>query len=176
MNEHMKTVPDFEDILVLFEKHSVRYLVIGGVAFVFHVKPRYTKDLDIWVDSARDNVMRANQALAEFGSPHLMDAGNADQVLQIGVPPNRVDLLMQVTGPTFGDAWETRVRAQYGSAEVNWIGLESLIDIKGRIDVPRHQTDAMELRMVRDMRARKTHATSKGRTPPRRHRAKPPRK
>jgi len=59
MSERMKTVPDFEDLLVLFEKHGVRCLIIGGVAFVFHVKPRYTKDLDVWVDNAPENMMRA---------------------------------------------------------------------------------------------------------------------
>jgi hypothetical protein len=47
MNESMKTVPDFEDILAMLERYGVRYLVIGGVAFVFHVKPRYTKGLDV---------------------------------------------------------------------------------------------------------------------------------
>lgn len=155
MIEPMKTVPDFEDLLTLLEKHSVRYLIIGGVAFVFHVKPRYTKDLDIWVDSARNNVMRTNQALAEFGSPHLLDIDDTGQVLQVGVPPNRVDLLTQITGPTFQHAWRTRVRSPYGGTEVNWIGLDNLIDIKEHIDVPRHQSDVTDLRKVREMRAHK---------------------
>jgi predicted nucleotidyltransferase len=152
MSKRMKTVSDFEDMLSLLEKHCVRYLVIGGVAFVFHVKPRYTKDLDVWVDNEPDNVMRANRALAEFGSPLLMDVGEASQVLQVGVPPNRVDLLTHVEGPPFDDAWATKIRAQYGGAQVNWIGIESLIDIKSRIDDPRHQSDVKYLRKVKEMR------------------------
>jgi len=164
MSERMKTVSDFEDMLALLEKHGVRYLVIGGVAFVFHVKPRYTKDLDVWVDNEADNVIRANRALVEFGSPHLLDVGDADQVVQVGVPPNRVDLLTHVEGPTFDDAWATRIRAQYGRAQVNWIGLESLIDIKGRIDVSRHQTDVRELLKVRDIRAGKARKPARKKT------------
>jgi len=150
----MKTVPDFEDMLAVLEKHGVRYLIIGGVAFVFHVKPRYTKDLDVWVDSEPDNVTRANRALEEFGSPQLLDAGKAGQILQVGTAPNRVDLLMHVGGPTFEEAWATRIRAQYGRDEVNWIGLESLLDIKARIDVPKHQADAKDLRKVKAMKKR----------------------
>ena len=171
MSERMKTVPDFEDMLRLLEKHGVRYLVIGGVAFVFHVKPRYTKDLDVWVDSDPDNVMRANRALAEFGSPHLLDVGDANQVLQVGVPPNRVDLLTHVEGPTFGDAWATKIRAQYGRAQVNWIGMESLIDIKSRIDDPRHKSDVRYLLKVKAMkkaRKRRERRPTQAATGPRR--------
>ena len=153
MSEHMKTVPDFVDMLALLEKHDVRYLIIGGVAFIFHVKPRYTKDLDVWIDNQPDNVTRANCALKEFGSPNLLDAGNADQVLQVGIAPNRVDLLTRVEGHAFDAAWATRIRALYGNAEVNWIGLESLLDIKSGIDDPRHQSDAKYLRKVKDMRS-----------------------
>jgi hypothetical protein len=152
MNERMKTVPDFEDMLALFEKHRVRYLVIGGVAFVFHVKPRYTKDLDVWVADDADNVNRVNGALAEFGSPHLLDVGVAGQVLQVGLPPNRVDLLTHVEGVSFDRAWKTRVRSRYGKTEVNWIGLEELISVKSRIPVARHQQDVLDLRRVKDMR------------------------
>ena len=65
----MDTVQDFEDILHMLEKHAVRYLIIGGLAFIYHAKPQYTKDLDLWIDPATENVDRANKALAEFGSP-----------------------------------------------------------------------------------------------------------
>ncbi len=164
MSERMKTVPEFEDMLAMLEKHGVRYLVIGGMAFVFHVKPRYTKDLDVWVDNEPENMQRANHALAEFGSPYLLDVEDADQVLQVGVAPNRVDLLTHVEGSTFDDAWTTRIRSQYGRTNVNWIGLESLIDIKSRIDSSRHQADVRDLRKVRDIRAgKKRKARGRGR-------------
>jgi hypothetical protein len=62
------TIHDFEDMLELLDRHRVRYLIIGGLAFIYHAKPRYTKDMDLWLDSEPENVERANIALSEFGS------------------------------------------------------------------------------------------------------------
>ena len=58
---------DFEDMLSLLHRHDVRYLIIGELAFIYHAKPRYTKDMDLWIDAERENINRANLALAEFG-------------------------------------------------------------------------------------------------------------
>ena len=58
----MDTVQDFEDILHMLEKHAVRYMIIGGLAFIYHAKPRYTKDLDLWINSATENEYRAKKA------------------------------------------------------------------------------------------------------------------
>ena len=151
----METVRDFEDILDLFERHAVRYLIIGGLAFIFHAKPRYTKDIDLWVDPQPENVERANRALAEFGSPSLLSPGKHDEILQLGVEPNRVDLLQDPGGKCglrFGDAWPRRVESKYGAASACWIDIDSLIAIKSGIDHPRHQDDARVLREVRDRR------------------------
>ena len=60
----MGTVQDFEDLLDLFARFEVRYLIIGGLAFISHAKPRYTKDMDLWLDPAAENIQRANLALA----------------------------------------------------------------------------------------------------------------
>ena len=159
----MDTVHDFEDLLEIFGKFEVRYLIIGGLAFIYHAKPRYTKDLDLWVDPEPVNVGRTNEALvlclrhglprardhfvrcqgatrqayweyvdesrrrqrakgaeilvshvgdtalAAFGSPHLLDAREIDEILQLGVAPNRIDLLRNPEGPTFDEAWRRRV-------------------------------------------------------------------
>ncbi len=64
----METIQDFEDILALLEKHKVRYLIIGGLAFIYHAKPRYTKDINIWIERTPTNIDRINKVLAEFGS------------------------------------------------------------------------------------------------------------
>lgn len=151
----MDTVRDFEDILELFDRHGARYLIIGGLAFIFHAKPRYTKDIDLWIDPDPANVERANRALAEFGSPHLLDSGTPDEILQLGVAPNRIDLLLEpggTSGLRFEAAWERRIESRYGAAPANWIDLEGLIAIKSGIDHPRHQDDARVLREVRKSR------------------------
>lgn len=152
MSRPMDTIPDFEDMLTLFDKHGVKCLVIGGLAFVFHVKPRFTKDMDVWVGCDPENLRKVNLALAEFGSPQLLDIDKDDQVLQVGVAPNRVDILTHLDGPVFEDAWRRRIRATYGKAPVNWIDLDGLLDIKARIDDPRHQSDARYLRKVKEMK------------------------
>jgi len=149
----VETVRDFEDILELFERHDVHYLIIGGLAFIFHAKPRYTKDIDLWLDPDHANVERANRALVEFGSPYLLDEEQRSEILQLGVAPNRVDLLRDPGGSSgifFDDAWPRRIESRYGTARAYWIDLDSLIAIKSGIDHPRHQDDARVLREVRD--------------------------
>jgi hypothetical protein len=148
------TIPDFEDLLILLQRHEVRYLVIGGLAFIYHARPRYTKDMDLWIDPLPGNVKRANAALAEFGSPHLLAVDEPEEILQLGVLPNRIDLLRAIEGPGFDRAWRRRVRGKYGRADVNWMDLDSLIDVKSRIDDPRHRRDVRDLKKVRALRAR----------------------
>jgi len=168
----MDAVRDFEDLLSLLRKHEVRYLVIGGLAFIYHARPRYTKDMDLWVDPSPANVRRANAALAEFGSPHVLEVDDPDEILQIGLPPNRIDLLRAIDGPPFGQAWKQRIEGKYGRTAVNVIDLESLIEIKSRIDDPRHQRDVRDLEAVRAMKARGSArpAASPGRPPKRKAR------
>ena len=144
----MRSVPDFEDMLTLLHRHRVRYLIIGGMAFIFHAKPRYTKDIDLWLAGDAENIVRTNRALGDFGSPGLLDPGADEQILQIGVAPNRIDLLRRISGADFDSAWNRRIESKYGTAPANWVHLEDLLDIKASIDVPRHQEDARVLREV----------------------------
>ncbi len=150
----METVVDFEDMLTLLDEHDVRYLIVGGLAFIYHAKPRYTKDMDLWLAPHPDNVERANAALGEFGSPSLLDPANNDEILQLGVAPNRIDLLRNPGDLDFDVAWQRRIESRYGRARAFWIDLDSLIAIKSGIDHPRHQEDARVLRQVREGRSR----------------------
>lgn len=86
----MDTVQDFEDLLELLGRFEIRYLIIGGLAFIYPAKPRYTKDMDLWVGPDPENVLRANRALAAFGSPHLLESGRLDEVLQPPAPGRRL--------------------------------------------------------------------------------------
>jgi len=154
----METIHDFEDMLLLLEKNRVRYLIIGGLAFIYHAKPRYTKDMDLWIDPDLENVRRANKALAEFGSPFLINTEKKEEILQIGIAPDRIDLLRHVAGARFETAWKKRIRGKYGKVVANWIDLDSLIRIKGKIDHPRHKEDA---RVLREVRKRKFESSKK---------------
>jgi hypothetical protein len=156
----METIQDFEDMLKLLDEHGVRYLIIGGLAFIYHAKPRYTKDMGIWIEPLRGNVKKANEALAEFGSPYLLEPGTISEILQLGMAPDRIDFHLRIEGALFKTAWGKRIKGHYGSAPANWIDIDSLIRIKDRIDDPRHQDDARILREVkRNLKRKKTKKT-----------------
>ena len=144
----MRITEDFRDLLFLLEREEIRYLIIGGYAYSLHAEPRYTKDLDIWIEQTPANVHGANRVLAEFGSPELLDPGASSEILQLGVEPNRIDLFLSIPGVIFKDAWATRVRAPYGDQDVNWIGMDGLIKAKGATGRPRDLADVEVLRKL----------------------------
>ena len=114
----MEISSDFEEFFALLNKHEVRYLVVGGYAFAIHGRPRFTDDLDIFLLVEEENANRALQALREFGFADLSlsaeDLLEPGQVVQIGNPPLRIDLLTSIDGVEFTEAWERRVTATYG--------------------------------------------------------------
>jgi hypothetical protein len=146
----MEITKDFRDLLLVFEKYGVRYLIVGGYAFAFHAFPRYTKDLDVLIDNRRKNVEKANLALKEFGSPFFLDPKDKNAILQLGIAPNRIDILMKIENVSFGTTWKDRVRGKYGDISVNWMGLTSLIRSKNKIDRERHREDVKYLIRVRE--------------------------
>ncbi len=103
---------DFKDLLRAFNANAVKYLIIGGHAFSVHSEPRTTKDLDLFIRSDPENAKAAFRALAQFGAP-LQGMSEADFVdgttFQIGQPPNRIDVLQQISGITFDEAWPNRI-------------------------------------------------------------------
>ena len=149
----MEAIKDFEDMLELLDAHHARYLIIGGLAFIYHAKPRYTKDMDLWIDPSPDNVQRTNQALTEFGSPFHINPEKVEEILQLGVAPNRIDFLLSIKGLSFNQAWQNRIEGRYGEATANWIDLNDLIRIKSQIDRPRHQED---VRVLQEVKKRKS--------------------
>ncbi|MGD0732559.1 MAG: DUF6036 family nucleotidyltransferase [Terracidiphilus sp.] len=103
---------DFQDILRAFNAHNVKYLVVGGFAFGVHLEPRATKDIDLWIRTDPENARAVFQALAEFGAPisgmtasDFMDGS----IFQMGQPPERIDILQQISGLDFDSAWEHRL-------------------------------------------------------------------
>lgn len=121
---------DFKDFIELLNANQVRYLVVGGYAVALHGHPRYTKDLDVWVERSRENAQALLQALAEFGMQSLGltadDFLEPDQVVQLGYPPNRIDILVAVSGVEFADCYPQCVKIQLDGVEVNFIDLENL--------------------------------------------------
>lgn len=150
---------DFKELLEAFTKHSVRFLLVGGYAVVEYTEPRFTKDLDLWVGHDVTNAPRVVAALKEFGAP-LFGATEGDfctpgNVLQIGSPPTRVDILTSIDGVKFDEAWDRRKIVEIDEIEVPVISLEDLIANKESTGRPRDTLEAEMLREARDATLKK---------------------
>jgi predicted nucleotidyltransferase len=132
---------DFKEFIQSLNDNGVHYLVVGGYAVAQHGHPRYTKDIDIWIEMTRQNAARMIKALEQFGfaSLGLKDADflETDQIIQLGYPPSRVDILTTLSGVEFAECYPSRVIVEMDSIPVNFIGLEHLI--RNKKAVGRHQ-------------------------------------
>ena len=114
-----------------FNAADVRFLIVGAYALALHGRPRATGDLGLWVEATPENAARIMRALAVFGAPvsdiSADDFARLGVVYQIGVPPGRIDILTELTGLSFADAWPDRVRRPSGDVEVDFIGRASFL-------------------------------------------------
>ena len=126
--------PDFRDLLAVFAAQKVDYLVVGGYAVGFHARPRFTKDIDLWVGHAPDNLKRVRAALEEFGAPAAMleqlESALDEDVLWMGVPPVRIDVVKGVPGGDFPACLGRRVNTTWDGVSVSIISKDDLIAIK----------------------------------------------
>ena len=126
--------PDFKDLLAAFAAEGVEYLVVGGYAVGFHARPRFTKDIDLWIGDDPANLQRIRRALLAFGAPPALmdeiDAAGPEDVLWMGSPPLRIDLLKGVPGGLFAQAYANRIETTWDGIPVSIIGLDDLILIK----------------------------------------------
>jgi hypothetical protein len=123
--------PDFVDLLRAFAAADVRFLIVGAYALAHHGRPRATGDLDVWVDPTPENAVRVMSALAAFGAPLAgvteEDFSRPGIVLQIGVPPGRIDILTELTALTFEEAWPGRDEGRFGDLTVGFLGREAFV-------------------------------------------------
>ena len=107
----------FKDHLSILNADNVRYLVVGGYAVMKYTEPRYTKDLDLWVDASAENARAAFAALRRFGAPlknlSASDFAREGSIYQMGRPPARVDVLTSIEGVRFVDAWRNRLTSDF---------------------------------------------------------------
>jgi predicted nucleotidyltransferase len=122
---------DFREFIQSLNDNQVRYLVVGGYAVALHGYPRYTKDIDIWIDLTDDNASRMILALEQFGFGSLglkeQDFLEADTIVQLGYPPRRVDILTTLSGVDFNPCFAVRVVVEMQGTQVNFIDLDNLI-------------------------------------------------
>ncbi len=124
---------DFLDLLSALRASNARFLVVGAHALGVHGVPRATADLDVWIEPTAENAARVWQALAAFGAPlralgvSESDLATPDMVIQLGLPPARIDLLTGVTGLDFEDAWKDRLVAPFAGLDVPFLGRRSFL-------------------------------------------------
>ena len=125
---------DFLDLLRAFIDGNVRFLIVGAYALAVHGRPRATGDLDVWVDATPENAAKVMSALEQFGAPvgqvSAADFSRPGNVFQMGLPPVRIDVLTELTGLMFGEAWSSRTHASFGPVVADVIGREAFIKNK----------------------------------------------
>ncbi len=146
----MRLHKDIREFIALCLSQKVEFLLVGGYALAFHGAPRFTEDIDLMVLVSPGNADRLLLALREFG---FGDAGisrddflEADQVIQLGRAPNRIDILTGISGVTWQEAWASRIPVILDGMEIQVIGKEELIRNKERTGRPQDVADVARLR------------------------------
>jgi len=146
----MLTNQDFRELLKLFIDHKVKYLVVGGYAVMKYTEPRFTKDLDLWISPTQNNAEAVFSALKQFGAP-LKDLSPRDFTdkacyYQMGRPPFRLDIIMDLSGLDFDSAWQAREDVPLSNINISFISKKDLIKAKELSGRPQDLLDLDNLR------------------------------
>ncbi len=140
---------DFRDILFEFTEAKVEFMVVGAMAMAGHRLPRATGDLDLWIRATPENAVRVMTALRIFGAPidHFdeSDFVTAGMIAQIGVAPNRIDIITTIDGVTFDEAWPERLHAEVYGVDAPVISIRHLILNKKSADRLKDRADVAKL-------------------------------
>jgi hypothetical protein len=144
----------------------VKYLIVGGEAVIYHGYARLTGDVDFFFEPSNQNARKLYKALKEFWAGEIPGIRTFEElmelglILQFGVPPNRIDLINQISGVTFREAWENRITTDIKSegreVPIHLIGLEELIKNKKAIGRPKDVEDLKYLKEVKKLRKAKS--------------------
>lgn len=141
---------EFREFVELLNSNKVEYLVVGAFAVAWHGHPRFTGDLDIWIRPDAENAGHLLDALQQFGfgslDINIEDLATAGQIIQLGIQPNRIDLITSISGVAFEAAWDGRIEGSIDDVPVNFIGRTALIQNKESTGRAKDRGDAEELR------------------------------
>ena len=130
----MEVHPDFRDLLGLFNEHEDEYLIVGGCALAFHAAPRYNGNIDLLVNPTTGNVHRILSALNTFGFSlrdlRAEDFEQPEKIIQLGVPPVRVDLITLISGVTWQNAEANKAPGFFGDVPISYLGRAEFIENK----------------------------------------------
>jgi predicted nucleotidyltransferase len=142
----MRLQKDLREFIESLNSHRVEFVIVGGYALAFHGHPRYTRDIDILLRATPENAARVESALSEFGFTSLglsaLDFLKPGQVIQLGHPPNRIDLLTSLSGVDAEEVWGKRLRGELDGLPVSFIDKESFLRNKHAAGRPQDLADA----------------------------------
>ena len=149
----MKLQKDLREFIELLNSHKVDYLIVGGHAVAFHGHPRYTGDIDFLVRPTEENASRIVAAIKEFGFSDAeslkLSFVEQNKVIQIGRPPNRIDILTSASGIEFEEAWARSVEGAIDGVQVRFPDIEMLIKNKSASGRRKDLADVEELEKLR---------------------------
>ena len=126
----MNLQKDLREFVELLSALEVHFLVVGAFAVAYHGYPRYTADIDLFIERSPENASRLLQAIHQFGFRDVgltdQDFLREDQVIQLGVAPNRIDIMTHISGVAFADAWTSREIGEVGGLRIPLISREML--------------------------------------------------
>lgn len=130
----MAAQKDYEELLELFNKNKVKYLIVGGFALAFHGAPRYTGDIDIFIKPDKRNAALIIKAIKKFGFGNLdlkkSDFEKKGMVIQLGVSPVRIDIITSLSGVSWNESFSKKAKGKFGEVPVNYIGRKQFIKNK----------------------------------------------
>jgi predicted nucleotidyltransferase len=144
-----KLQSDLKEFIALLNSRKAEYIVVGGHAVAFHGYPRFTGDIDFFLRATSVNAERVLAVLKDFGFGDLQigvsDLTTPNRVIQLGRPPNRIDLLTSISGVEFDDAWPSRVSTDLDGEQVSFLGLNELIQNKRASNREKDRADVSKL-------------------------------
>ena len=147
----MKIEKDFEELLELLNKHKVKYCIVGAYAVAFYGRPRYTKDIDLYIRPDLENSKKIVAALKNFGFKNIerfaKDFTEEDTIIQLGYEPVRIDFLTTLEGCKFHEVWSNRKIGYYGKQRAYFIGLKELIKNKRKSNRNQDKADMEALKI-----------------------------
>lgn len=141
---------NFSEFIALLNENKVRYLVVGGYALAFHGYPRYTKDLDVWVDISPENAQNIVKALSGFGIASIglieNDFLTPGEFIQLGYPPCRIDIITSCDGVDFEECYAARRVINFDTLPIAFIDIENLVRNKAAVGRPQDLADISNLK------------------------------
>lgn len=145
----MSNFQDYQDILKVFNRHNVEYLIVGAYAMGNFGYTRSTHDIDLWVNKSKENAKKICDALEEFGVPFSIEPNDfmaQNSVIQIGLAPYRIDILTDIDGVDFESAWKNKVDGIILGVQTSIVSLKDLMHNKSSTNRPKDKLDMVQLK------------------------------